>query len=818
MKTGTGSRLGVYEILSPLGAGGMGQVFKGRDTRLDRVVAVKVISEHLAGRADIRARFHREARTIATLSHPNICAIFDVGFEAGVDFLVMEYLEGESLAERLRRGRLPLQQVIRLGSQIAEALEVAHRNRIVHRDLKPGNIMLATGGAKLLDFGLARMRSDRGAPSGPSIEWETTAARLEEPLTAEGSTVGTLHYMAPEQLERGPLDGRTDIWAFGCLLYEMTTGRRPFTGSSESALITAIMAGEPDPVSNLEPRSPAALDRLIRTCLAKNPDDRWQSARDIRLQLEGMENPVLDAHQRGGWSPRRIAASFVAVVAALLLLGGIGRWLNRGGRPLPQAPEVRFALSPPAGGEFIANVEAPTLAVSPDGRSIAFIARSGSDPARVWLRKLSALESTPVAGTEGAESLTWSPDGRALALVAGGKLKRADLDSESPVPICDVSPGIGYALSWSTSGNLLFAPVQGTAIYLVPAVGGEVETVVRIDRAHGVTRVGWPVYLSDGRRFLYLARGKELEGTLMLAEPGHPARTIGPLTSRVEFISADSIVFSRDGQLVVQKIDLRSARMIGATRAIAPKVRYFISTAQANFAASPAGTLVWASERDVSQIAWFDRAGERTGTVADPGDILGLALSPDGHRLLFDRARPDLGSYDVWMSDLDRGVETPVTSDPDTEFGGVWAPDGRSIIYSVVHGEVPYLVRRDLATGREEPLLPNGRFQVANDISRDGVTLAYVEQPSAGRFRGWTMNLTGEHRPQSLGQFSQDNIRFSPDGSSMAWLSNESGRVEAYLALVGRIGERVRLSQSGAVRLQWARNGGRSISSLPTAR
>ncbi len=781
----------------------MGEVYKSRDTRLERTVAVKVLPQHLSSSPEVRQRFEREAKTISQLSHPHICALYDVGNQDVVEYIVMEYLEGETLAERLVKGPLPLEQTLRFGIEIADALDKAHRQGIVHRDLKPGNVMLTKSGVKLLDFGLAKVF----APAMP-IEALTSAPTTAGDLTREGTILGTIAYMAPEQLEGKPADPRADIFAFGATLYEMATGKQAFPGGSQASVISAILKSDPPAISSVQPMNPPALDRLVQTCLAKDPTDRWQAAHDIELQLRGIQHGVSPATpspvRRSGWLPWAIAV-FCAAGAAVALL-----W-----RPLPPkrpaASAVRFSVPPPAGTEFAGFAEQSTLRLSPDGQRLAFVA--GSDGlSRVWVRKLSDLDAKPIEGSEEANSIMWSPDGRSIAFFAPGRLARVPVAGGTPVPICELPGVIGRSGSWGAGGGIVFADVQGDAIYRVSADGGKPEALIRADTSRGPFRVHWPSFLPDGRSFLYLAWGKAsskgAEGTLMLSRPGQPPRAVLSLFSRAEWMEPGYLVFAREGTLFAQRFDPDSAKASGPPLPIAPAVDYFLSTGWADFTAR-AGTLAYHSPQDVLRLTWFDRSGRALGSLGNAGRFLDLQIAPDGKRVLFARARPAIGTFDLWMFDLTRGVETAVTSEPTSEFAPLWLPDGKSIFYSVARGMAPRLVRRILSTGEEHEVLPPSGFQQATSISSDGGTLAFDERASGGSFEAWTVPLGGGSKPARFpsAAVSSRQVRFSPDGRAIAFLSDESGRSEAYVSPFGTPLEKVRVSTDGADLLRFGRDG-----------
>jgi Tol biopolymer transport system component len=805
MTLSIGSRLGPYEILAPLGAGGMGEVYRARDTRLSREVAVKVLPSQRTPTPEARERFEREARTISQLSHPNICVLHDVGREGDTEYLVMELVEGETLSDRLARGPLPLDQALRFGAEIAAALDAAHRKGIVHRDLKPGNVMLTKSGVKLLDFGLAR------AFDAPAAVSDVTAApTMARALTSEGVIVGTVSYMSPEQLEGKAPDARSDTFALGVVLYEMLTGRRAFSGASQATVITAIMTTEPAPISEQLPLSPPELDRLVRICLAKDPSNRWQSAHDVELQLRsiGASGAVARVAPGGGAPGRRraarlpwAAAAACAAIAALALYGG----------RRVRAPEstIRFSVLRPENGEFQYLAEGNFLAVSPDGSQLAYVASDPKGGRRVWIRPLSALSGRSLPGTEGANSILWSPDGRSIAFFTRDKLKRIDPAGGAAVPICDIPMGGGGKAGTWGRADILFSAIQGGALYRVPASGGQPTVEIQASLSQAQLRLGWPWFLPDGERYMYLVRESDGWGNLMLAEPGKKPRAVTRLASFFQYVDPGYLVFSHESTLLAQRFDLKTARVSGDPVPVADHVRYFYSTGSAAFAAR-GGTIAYQSENDASRLAWFDRTGREGEVLSTPGGYLDVSLAGDGKRVLFSRTRPGLETYHVWSYDLERGVETAVTTGLDTEAFPHLLADGRTLVFSAVRGTPPLLTRRDLATGKEDPLTPESRvFQMPQDVSPDGRTLLYVERTATGSFDIWTLALEpgGKVAPLLQSPFGKTNVRFSPDGRYVAFLSLESGGEEAYVMPFPGPGERVRVSKGGAGILRWSRSG-----------
>src|SRR6266496_1045943 len=612
-----GSRLGPYEILSPLGAGGMGEVYKARDTRLERTVAVKVLSAHLSSSAESRQRFEREAKTISQLSHPHICALYDVGNQDGVEYLVMEYLEGETLADRLLKGALPTEQTLRYGIEIADALDKAHRQGIVHRDLKPGNVMLTKSGVKLLDFGLAKVLLPSPGGRGTGDEGLTSFPTMaSSPLTQEGTILGTFQYMAPEQLEGKEADARTDIFAFGAVLYEMATGHKAFSGASQASLISAIMKEEPAPIATLQPMTPPALDRVVKTCLAKDAEDRFQTAHDAKLQLQwiaevgsaaGVPAPVIarrKSRERLAWVGFGIAA-----IAAIAFAAG---YVRRAPRP---SPGIRATLP------FPEKMFLGELALSPDGTRLAFTAvKAGGQPA-LWIRNLDGSSAQPVAGAENAFFPFWSPDGRFVGFFADRKLKRVDPSGGTVLTICDADRGVGG--TWNRDGTIVFAPVPTSFLYRVAASGGKPVPVTKLDASRHETAHRYPRFLPDGRHFLYMAAN--------LAGPPDDAANairVGSLDGRVDKelvrtlsnagYASGHLLYVREGTLLAHRFDLSRLEVEGEPVPAVQKVGLATWQSFSLFSASDNGVLVTSPRfAPSSRLLWLDRSGKEAGSVGE---------------------------------------------------------------------------------------------------------------------------------------------------------------------------------------------------------
>jgi Tol biopolymer transport system component len=792
-------------VISSLGSGGMGDVYTARDTRLGRTVAIKVLSAALSASPDARERLKREARTLSQLSHPHICALYDVGEQGDIDFLVMEVLAGETLASRLAKGPLPFGQAVQLATGIASALDAAHRRGIVHRDLKPGNVMLTPTGAKLLDFGLAKPLAPLAQGSGADA---TVSFRRE--MTAEGTILGTIQYMSPEQIEGRPADARSDLFAFGATLFEMATGRRAFTGASPAAIASAIMATDPPAVSSLQPAAPAAFDRLVKGCLAKDPDERWQSAHDAVLLLQSIAEP--DRHRAPApsrWSHAAVRwAPWVMAAAAVALFIARGAW-QRPPDPAPQRP-ITFTIAPPSGRffTFFENVE---MAVSPDGTTVAMAASDTAGLRLLWLRPLAAADATPLPGTEGAVSAFWSPDGKSLGFFADDKLKRIDLPGTTPVVLCPTLSSIGYSGSWGADGRILFASLSaGSSIMAVSSAGGTPVEEQTADSSRPELRLRFPHFLPDGRQYLYLARDENVRGRLMLAVRGQTPREVMQVNSNVQYVDPGYLMFVRDGTLLAQRFDVTTGNVSGDPMAIADPVNYFSSTANAHFSASRGGVVAFQSHSDVAHLAWFDRAGTETVIATmPPGGYLDLRMSADGREVLLPRAQPGNGTFDLWRLDLRRGVDERMTSDPGNEISALWVPGRRAIVYA--RGTPPHMVVRDESTGAESPVTPGTDFQGAQDITPDGQWLAYTQRKNTGTFGLFVLRLAAaaDRTPSDAydSPFEHDTARFSPDGHSLAFSAADSGHAEIYVAPFPANGRKERVSTNGGTSPRWTRNG-----------
>ena len=621
-------------------------------------------------------------------------------------------------------------------------------------------------------------------------------------MTREGAIVGTLQYMAPEQLEGKPADARSDVFALGSVIHEMATGKRAFEGSSAAAVASSILSAEAAPLGTLRTDAPAALADVVRHCLVKDPDQRWQSAHDVKLVLESLKAsaPAAPARRvgtsRAAWLAWAVAAVAAGVAVATLL---------RAPPPARPLQPVRFQIPPPEGTRFAGWSEATTYALSPDGGTLAFVATDAKGR-RVYLRGLSSLEAKPLEGTEGAQSAFWSPDGKAIAFFTENKLKRLELASGAPVPICDVRPGAGMTGTWGADGQILFSSIEGEAIFRVQSEGGTPEKLQERNTATDVQRVKWPSFLPDGKRYLYLARTADRRYHIMLGELGRPAREVREADSFAHYVAPGYLVFAREGTLLAQRFDADRAQVSGEPIAVAEPVDWFSTVGWASFAVSPNGVLAYASDANRARLAWFDRAGHQQ-PLESTASMLWVRFSPDGGRALFNRQDPRAGALDIWALDVVRGVETRLTSDPNTESFGLLLPDG-GLVYSEPRATSPQLIRQNLATGETRELTTPGSFQIVQDATPDGKTLVFTERTGHEAGDLFAVDMAGgPARPLLQTPFEESDLRLSPDGRSAAFVSSEPGRNEVYVAPFPRLGERVRVTQGGAHTPRWSRDG-----------
>jgi eukaryotic-like serine/threonine-protein kinase len=809
MSLSSGTRLGPYEIVAAIGAGGMGEVYRARDTRLERTVAVKVLPAHLSASSEVRQRFEREAKTISSLSHPHICALYDVGNQDGLEFLVMEYLEGETLSERLAKGPLAFDQVLRYGLEIADALDKAHRQGIVHRDLKPGNVMLTKSGVKLLDFGLAKAVAPAAARSGASLTALPTQAGKD--LTAEGTILGTFQYMAPEQLEGRDADGRTDIFAFGAMLYEMATGKKAFSGRSQASLISSIMGSEPAPVSTVAPTAPPAFDRVVRTCLAKDPDDRWQTAHDIAVQLKWIQEGGAAAGPAPSVARRRSAAMRLApwLVAALAIASLIAVLAREWRRPAAAPPRVmRFSILPPEKTIFTppGELSSSQFALSPDGRSLAFIANSAGGRPLVWVRALDSLTAVPLAGTEDALHPFWSPDGRSLAFFTPMSVKRVEASGGTPQKLCDALAGRGG--TWSSSGVIVFAQSANTPLFRIPDTGGEPEPATKLDASRGEDRHRFPFFLPDGRRFLYWARSPNTphQGIYVASLDSRDVRLVIKSDAMGQYAAPGYLLTVQQGMLVAYPFDEKSAQVTGTPVRVAESVLTGNPPGYAPFAVSGAGLIAYSAPYARGrELIWFDRSGRRLGTIGEPGDYSTPRLSPDEKRIAVGVREESKTNTDIWIFDSTRGAWSRLTFDPGNERAPIWSPDGSRIVFtSASQGVLDLYEKPSGGSGEPRVFLHSPEDKFPTDWSRDGRFVVYHTHGGKSFWDLWVAPTDGGKPFAFLAsKFTEVQGQISPDGRWIAYTSDESGRLEVYVTQFPEKRGRWQISTTGGAQPWW---------------
>jgi Tol biopolymer transport system component len=804
MTLANGSRLGPYEILGALGAGGMGEVYKARDTRLDRTVAIKILPEALAANSQFRERFDREARTISQLDHAHICALYDVGEQDGTSFLVMQYLEGETLEARLKKGALPLDQALNDAIQIADALATAHKAGIVHRDLKPGNVMLTKSGAKLLDFGLAKT----GAPvigGGGLSMLPTTPPNL----TAHGAILGTFQYMAPEQLEGQEADVRTDIFAFGAVVYEMVTGKKAFEGKSQASLIAAILEREPPPISSLQPLTPPTLDRLVKKCLAKDPDDRWQSASDLRAELvwtadarataSGVSVRVAGAVAR---PPRERLPWLVAAGALVVAILAVPTTTLYFRRVAPELPVTRLDLvTPPTADPF-------SFALSPDGRQIVFAAVAEGG-AKLWLRSLDQTDARPLAGTEGASAPFWRPDGRAVGFFADARLKRIDLTGGATQVLAEAPATRGG--TWNRDGVIVFAPTVGgsttSGLMRVAATGGTATVLTR--PARGQLSGYWPQFLPDGRRFLFVVGGgPDTRGVYVGSLDGSEPTRVLATDSAVSYAPPGYLLLVSQGVLVARRFDATRGVVSSDPQPVAQAVG--VNTANARTALSVSATGVLAHRSGAAsprQLLWVDRAGKTLEVLGPPQDDyqVNVELAPDARQVAVSRNLG--GNADVWRVEVASGLPSRFTFNPANEHSALWSPDGSELIFpSNRNGHVDLFEKPANGATDEHPFFVNQQDKEPLSWSRQ--FLLYAVQDPKTQSDLFALPLVGERKPVPVATTIYDEVQgqFSPDGRWVAYASNLSGRYEIYIRAFPSGGQ-WQVSTGGGITPRWRHDG-----------
>jgi serine/threonine protein kinase/Tol biopolymer transport system component len=816
-----GTRLGPYEITAPLGAGGMGEVFRARDTRLGRDVAIKVLPHHLSDNPEVRARFEREAKTVSSLNHPHICTLHDIGREGDTDYLVMELVDGETLAQRLEKGALPPADVLKLGGQIADALDRAHRAGVIHRDLKPGNVMLTKSGAKLMDFGLARATgmAGPGGDSGVTVATLTQSPTVASPLTAEGTIVGTFQYMAPEQLEGKETDARSDLWALGCVLYEMATGKRAFEGKSQASLISSIMGSQPAPISQLAPLAPPGLDRLVQACLAKDPAERLQSAHDIKMQLAwlaeggsqaGVPAPV--AARRRSRERLSMALAVTGWFVAIAAVAWIALSAGRSEAPFFSA----ISASPSHRPAFLSN---GPITLSPDGTRLATVVRqSGEEMVSVY--DFRSGDASVLESTKGAGFPFWSPDGRWIGFFADGKLRKVDAGGGPAQQLAEAFQGRGG--TWSRNGVIVFAPDIRGPLMKVSENGGPVTAVTQPDSAEVTHRN--PYFLPDGKRFLFIERGSRSEavGRLMAGSiDGATPREVLGQASNVQF-SAGYLLFVRDRSLLAQRFDERALTLRGPIEPIAENIDYYTPRDIGNFSATLGGLLVFRRQAVAEgTLAWFDRDGRVIETLGPPEKVSHVVPSRDLRQLALIRRESSGQTLDIWVLDVASKQSRRVTfTNTPSNMDCAFSPDGERLAVSSANVGAAATQASGWASSAlwiqplsgarsQETLLEKTDFGVS-EWSPDGKVLLGRSQRTGTSHDITFVRLDDpEHRVHDLvnTRFTERGALFSPDGAWVVYESDESGRNEVYVVDFPNATRKWQVSRDGGNSPIWSQDG-----------
>src|SRR5580700_7294755 len=775
MPLSSGTKLGPYEVQEPLGAGGMGEVYRAWDTRLGRDVAVKVLPAHLSSDTELRQRLEREAKAISSLNHPHICTLHDVGSQDGVDYIVMEHLLGETLADRLQRGPIPLAEALKIAIQIADALDKAHASGVVHRDLKPANIMLTKNGTKLMDFGLAKpapgMSAAAAGPSTPTTPTMTVAAfaAAASNLTQKGTVVGTFQYMAPEVLQGAEADARSDIFSFGCVLYEMLTGRRAFEGKSQFSVLGAILDKEPERISTILPDSQPRLDETVGLCLAKTPDQRYGCMHDVQIQLEALAGgPKVTSLQAPPFEPAWPGSRLPWLIAAIAALLGISMATAYILQTPKSAQVIRSSILTPAGTSLVTMLPAsgpPVL--SPDGTQIAFTAREEKGRVQLYVRSLNSMTGRPLPGTDDAMYPFWSPDSRQIGFFATGKLKRINADGGPSQDICDSVSGRGG--TWSKDGVIVFTPSSNQSLFTVPAAGGTPQPASRLDVTKGENSHRWPWFLPDGKHFLYWSRTSSAgeSPVLYIGELGSlQARLLTKSETMAQYASGH-LLFLRGQTLMAQPFNPGRMDLSGEPQPVAEHIAVNGASIRAMFSASETGTLVYQSGEASTgwNLVWWGREGKQMETGAQASRYIGPSLSPDGGRFAVTIFVGNQGIADIWVFDLARATRTRLTFSTGVttnanQGGATWTPDSKTIFYSSVSKGVFQIYAKAADGSSSERLVLESADATAypRSVSPDGRYLVYERRQNQNEPGDhiWALPLSGDGKPFPIVQDALD--------------------------------------------------------------
>jgi len=784
----------------------MGEVYRARDTRLERTVAIKVVKSQLTHSSELRTRFEREAKVVSQLQHPHICVLHDVGRDGATDFLVMEFLEGESLSNRLKKGPLATQELLKIAMEIADALDKAHRAGVIHRDLKPANVMLTKTGAKLLDFGLAKpagmaAASGAGAPLLSAAVTTSSPSPQLSPLTTQGAIVGTIQYMSPEQIEGKEADARSDIFAFGAMLYEMATGKRAFEGKSQISVASAILEKDPEPISTIQPMSPPALEHVVRSCLAKDPEQRYQTVHDAALELKWIA-----AGSRGGAPPARLFSRWWTW-AASVLLATAGLALGYSLRLQNPSPLIRTSMRLPEGVHL--EMEDSSLALSPDGRWLAFAGVDRSGRQQLWLRSLDSLTAQPLAGTEGATYPFWSPDSRFVGFFAGHLLKKLDVSSGIVQALCDAADGRGA--SWGRDDIIVFSAAPYSPLYGVSAAGGIPSQLTTLSDKKASHRV--PHFLPDGVHVLFYATVGAVNqhdgGIYLLDVRSKQVNLLSKEQSEARYTQG-YILFLRKRNLMAQRFDIRKLRTVGEAVPIAERILFNPFRFTGEFAVSDSGLLVYQSGSMVaqSQLTWFDLDGHKLGTLGEPAAVAGIFLSPNGKQMLAPVVDASSNEISLWMYDLARDIPSRFTFGSGDFDDPVWSPDGQSVGFQDSSGKI--FIKPADGSSQPTELFEDGGYNMPSLWSVDRQTLLYCVQTGQGMDL-WSLTLMPKPQPHPfiVTEANECKGTFSPDGGWLAYISDETGRNELYVVSYPNRSAKRQLSADGADYPNWFADGRR---------